>query len=97
MHRTFWLKNLNGRDHLDLSIDGRILKGILKTWNIRAGLISSELGPVMGSCEHGDELSCFIKSGEFFDQLSGYQLHKENEIKHRLYFLYDCSSIVVTV
>jgi hypothetical protein len=24
-------------------------------------------GPVAGSCEHGDELSCSIKGGEFLD------------------------------
>jgi hypothetical protein len=26
------------------------------------------------SCEHGDELPCSIKGGEFVDQLSDYQL-----------------------
>jgi hypothetical protein len=32
----------------------------------------TELGPVAGCCEHGNELSGSIKVGEFLDCLSGY-------------------------
>jgi len=33
------------------------------------GLDSSDLGqgPVIGSCEHGNKLSCSIEGGEFLD------------------------------
>jgi len=30
-----------------------------------------------GSCEHGNELSCSIKGGEFLDQPSNYQPFKD--------------------
>jgi hypothetical protein len=33
---------------------------------------------VAGSCEHGNELSGFIKGGEFLDWLSDYQLLKDS-------------------
>jgi len=32
----------------------------------------------VGSCEHGNEPSGSIKDGEFFDQLSDYQLLKDS-------------------
>jgi hypothetical protein len=36
MHAKFWSEKLNRRDHLeDLGIDGRILKSILKKWDVR--------------------------------------------------------------
>jgi hypothetical protein len=37
----------------------------------------SEQGPLGGSCEHGDEPSCFIKCTEFSDQMSNYDLVKK--------------------
>jgi hypothetical protein len=48
--------------------------------NIRYELDSTgpRLCSVMGSCECGNEQSGYIKGGEFIDQLSGYQLLKEN-------------------
>jgi hypothetical protein len=33
---------------------------------------------VVNFCKHGNELSGFIKGGEFLEYLSDYQLHKED-------------------
>jgi hypothetical protein len=33
---------------------------------------------VTGSYEHGNNCSCFIKSGEYLDHLSDYQLSKKD-------------------
>jgi hypothetical protein len=33
-----------------------------------------KFGDMVGSCEHGKELSSYIKGGEFVDQLRDYQL-----------------------
>jgi hypothetical protein len=65
MHTRFWSENLKGRDHLeDLSVDG-----ILGKLEGRCGLDASGSGkgPVMGSCEHNNELSGSIKIREFLD------------------------------
>jgi hypothetical protein len=45
-------------------------------WEV-CGLDSSGSGPVMGSCEHGNEPLGSIK-GEEFDWVSDYQLLKED-------------------
>jgi hypothetical protein len=60
-----------GRDHSeDISLGGRkILKWMLGNRVRGCGLDSSasELGPVTGSCEHGNEPLGSIKSEEFLD------------------------------
>jgi hypothetical protein len=38
----------------------------------------TQQGPVVGSCEHGNEPLSFIKGGEFIDQLSDYELFKKD-------------------
>jgi hypothetical protein len=40
----------------------------------------SEEGPMAGCCAHCNEVSDFIKSRELFDQLSDYQLLKEDPV-----------------
>jgi hypothetical protein len=67
----FWSENLKGRDHSeDLGIDGEILEWILWKWgvNMWTGCIWLRIGPVAGSCEHGNDPSCSIKDRDF-DQL----------------------------
>jgi hypothetical protein len=74
------LEKLKGKDHSeDLDTDGRILKWILEKWGVRYELVASgsEQGPVMGPAGHSDEPSGTIKSGEFLDYLSDYQLLKK--------------------
>jgi len=60
-----------GRDLSEgLGVDGKIiLEWILGKWVGRCGLDASGsgYGPVADSCEHGNELSGFIKVGEFLD------------------------------
>jgi hypothetical protein len=48
---------------------------IMKHWT---GFIWFGVGSVAGSSDHGNEPSGFIKGGEFFGQLSEYQLLKKN-------------------
>jgi hypothetical protein len=71
MRTEFWLENLKARDHSeDLSVDGRmILKFMLGKYCVGCGLVSpaSGYGPVVGSCELGNEPSGSIKGGEFLD------------------------------
>jgi hypothetical protein len=55
-----------------------ILKWILKKYGVRAGFCWLRSDPVADSCEHGNEPSGSINGGEFIDQLSSYQLLKEN-------------------
>jgi hypothetical protein len=50
-------------------VHGIILKSILNGHSVRPG-------PSTGPCEHGSDLSVFIKAGEFLDQLNYYQLNK---------------------
>jgi hypothetical protein len=47
----------------DLGVDRRIILE-LKVWT---GCICAREGPVVGSCEHGNELLGSIKGGEFLD------------------------------
>jgi hypothetical protein len=37
-------------------------------------------GPMVGSCEHGNELPSSIKGGEFLDQLSDNKLLKKDSV-----------------
>ena len=71
MHTGSWWGNLGGGNHLeDPGLDGRIiLKWILEKWDMGHGLgqSGSGQGHVAGSCECGNELSSFIKRGEFLD------------------------------
>jgi hypothetical protein len=68
--QNFWSGNLKGIDHSeDLDVDGRIiLEWILVKYmeNYGLDLSDSGKGPV-ACCEHGNELSVSIKSGEFLD------------------------------
>ena len=66
-------RDLVERDHLeDLSLDRRIIfKWIFteldrESWT---GLILLSIGQLAGSCECYNEPSCYIKCGEFLDQL----------------------------
>lgn len=42
----------------------------------RSGVICSRIGTRGASCEHGNNLSGYIKYGEYVDQLRNYQLLK---------------------
>jgi hypothetical protein len=63
MHTRFRLENLNIRDHLeDKGIDENIIMHLgEKGWE------GVEWMPTMGSYEHSNGPSGFIKGGEFFD------------------------------
>jgi hypothetical protein len=43
---------------------------------------SSGKGPVVGSCEHGNEPSGSIKGGTFLYQLSDYQLYIKKSVSY---------------
>jgi hypothetical protein len=63
----------------DRGVDWRtVLKRVLKKRDVRmwVGFVSSEKGPVAGSCEHRNEPSDFPKGGKFLDQLGDYGLRK---------------------
>jgi len=74
MHTIFWLEKLMGTDHLeDLGIDEKIiLDWILRKqgWGWELDSSGSRQGPVMGSCERGNEPLGTIKGKEFLDQLN---------------------------
>jgi hypothetical protein len=56
----------------DPGVDGRIiLRWNFRKWDVVDELdrASSGLGQVAGTCECGDERSCYIKCGEFLDWL----------------------------
>jgi hypothetical protein len=54
-YTKFWPGNLNGRDHFeDLGVHRIILEWTLnRVGGCGLNLSGSELGPVVGSCEHG--------------------------------------------
>jgi hypothetical protein len=57
----------------DTGVDGTIIlkhifhKKLLRVW---AGCIWLRIGPVVGSCKHGNGISGSIKGGKFLDQVS---------------------------
>jgi hypothetical protein len=64
------LDRLKGRDHAkDLGIDGRMLKWILgkQGLGVWIGFIWLGKGPVVGSCEYGNQCSGSIKFREFIE------------------------------
>jgi hypothetical protein len=65
---------MKGRDNSeDLDVDGKIiLKWILGklSWRVRIEFIWLRIGPVSGSCLHGNEPSGDTKGRKFFDYLS---------------------------
>ena len=71
MYTVFWWGNLRERDHVeDPGLDGRIiLRWIFRKWDVGEWSRSSwlRIGQVAGKCECGNELSGFIKCGEFLD------------------------------
>ena len=72
MYTGFWWGNFRERDRLgDPGVDGKIiLIWIFRKWDVRGyGLdrAGSGYGQVAGTCEFGDELSGYIKCGEFLD------------------------------
>jgi hypothetical protein len=48
----------------------------MTVWYYGPGLSGSGLGPVMGSCEHGNESTGSIKAREFLDHHSDYKVIK---------------------
>jgi hypothetical protein len=44
---------------------------------------------VVGSCEHGNELSGSVKCGEFLEITSGYQLRKKDSAMWIFYYYND--------
>jgi len=62
------LENLKGRDHSeDIGVDGRIISEWTlekQSGKVITGFIWLRMGPVMGSCEHGNEHSGSIKGRE---------------------------------
>jgi hypothetical protein len=65
--QTYCSENLKTRNKLeDLGVNGRIiLKCVIKKLVVCGLEQWLGIGPVMGSCEHGNEPSGFIKGGEF--------------------------------
>jgi hypothetical protein len=65
----FWSENLKEGDHsVDLGVDGKTISEWILGNNVtRCGLDSSVLGqePVAGSCEHGNEPSGSVRTGNF--------------------------------
>jgi hypothetical protein len=62
------LRKFDGRDRLDdLSVDSIIFKRDVKDLGVkvRAVLSDSEHAPLVGFCEHGDDLLGFIKAWDF--------------------------------
>jgi hypothetical protein len=60
----------HGRDHSeDFGVDGRIIRMDLgeRVEVVDWIHLAQDRGPVVGSCEHGNELSGPIKSVEFLD------------------------------
>jgi hypothetical protein len=50
----------------------------IRMWECELDSSGPGQGPVVGSYDHGNESSGFIKSWEFHDQLSDYQLLNED-------------------
>jgi hypothetical protein len=71
VHTGFWWGNLREGGHLENpGVDGRIiLKWMFEMWSGGRGLNRSDSGEgqVRGCCECGNETSCFIKCGAFFE------------------------------
>jgi hypothetical protein len=74
MHTILWLENLKGRDHFeDLCVDGRVIsewtlvKQDGKVWAVCIWLRIRTSG---GLCEHSNESSGSMRSGEFLGYLS---------------------------
>jgi hypothetical protein len=71
------LESLKERDNSeDLGVDRRMIlewtleKQVGKVW---IGFLWLRMGPVAGSCEHGNEPSGSIKGGEFLDLIYKFQ------------------------
>jgi hypothetical protein len=47
-------------------------------WDCELGSLGSGYGPVVGSCEHGNGTSGYVKEGEFLDWLSNCQVFKDS-------------------
>jgi len=70
VHTGFWWGDLMEGGHLeDLGVDGRILKWILKKWDVghELDLCGSGQGQLEGTCESGSKPSGSIKCGESLD------------------------------
>ena len=71
MSTRFWCGNLRERDNWgDEEVDGRIILRWL--FRKRGGVVGTgwswfRIGTGDGACEYGNELSGFIKCGEFLD------------------------------
>jgi hypothetical protein len=65
MYTKLWSQNLKGRVHLeDLGVDVKIILRVVGSGTDLPGL---EQAPVTGCCEHGNEPSGSVKSGELPD------------------------------
>jgi hypothetical protein len=63
-HAKFWSKHLKVRDRpKEPNVNGKIIL----EWMLGIGFIWLRMGPVAGSCEHGNEHLGSIKGGEFHD------------------------------